>query len=99
MATLKEKAIGYVPKQTKNIAELPEVSVSVEIYDDGEGTDSSGKEFHYSYIELNGEEYRVPDSVVAQIQTQLTGNPELKRFRVKRTGEGLKTRYTVIPLT
>ena len=98
MATLKDTAKDYVPKQTKNIAELSEVSIDVEIKD-GEGIDNEGKPFKYKFIEINGEAYRVPGSVIGQIKDLLEENANLKRFKVKRTGENLKTRYTVIPLS
>jgi len=98
MATLKDTAKDYVPKQTKNIAELSEVSVDVDIKD-GEGLDNEGQPFKYKFIEINGESYRIPGSVIGQIKDLLDENSNLKRFKVKRTGEGLKTRYTVIPLS
>jgi len=97
MASLKEEAQAYVPKQTKNIAELMKVSTELEVKDD-EGTDSEGHAFKYKFIEQDGEQYRVPGSVLGQIKDLLEENPNLKNFKVKRTGEGLKTRYTVIPL-
>ena len=99
MATLKDEAKEYVPKQTKNIAELPVVSIDVEILD-GEGFDKDAKPFKYKYMELNGEEYRVPLVVIGQLKDLLEANPNFKTFRVKRTGEGkVGTRYTVIPLS
>lgn len=97
MATLKDTAKGYVPKQTKNIADLPSVSIEAEIKD-GEAIDNEGKPFQYKYIEKDSEAFRVPGAVIGQIKDLLEANPNLKSFRVKRTGEGLKTRYTTIPL-
>jgi hypothetical protein len=97
MATLKDEAKAYVPKQTKNIADLPQVSIDFEMKD-GTGVDNDGKEFKYKFIEVNGEEYRVPSAVLGQIKDLLDENPNLKNFKVKKTGEGLKTRYTTIPL-
>ena len=44
------------------------------------------------------EEYRVPKSVLKQLKEQLEVNPKLKFFKVNKTGEGMKTSYTVIPL-
>jgi len=97
MARLKEEAQAYVPKQTKNIAELPRVSVELEL-NDGDGLDNDGHPFKYKFVEVDGEAYRVPGSVLGQIKDLLEENPNLKFIKVKRTGEGLKTRYTVIPL-
>ena len=98
MATLKDFAKSFIPKQTKNIADLNEVVTDIEIYHDGKGTDKDGKDFTYSYVKLNNEEYRIPDLVIGQLKDLLESNPKMTKFKVKKTGEGLKTRYTVIPL-
>jgi len=98
MANIKEEAKGYVQKQTTNISELPSVSVDIEM-NDAEGTDGEGKSFKYKFITIDGKEYRVPYIVLGQLKDILESNPNLKTFKVKRTGEGLKTRYTVIPLS
>ena len=51
-------------------------------------------------VEVNGEEYRVPGVVIAQVKDILEENKNMKSFKVKRTGEGKTgTRYTVIPLS
>jgi len=97
MASLKEEAQDYQPKQTKNVADLPKISIDVDMKD-GEGTDKEGVSFKYKFILLDGEEYRVPYVVLGQIKDLLEENPNLKSFKVKKAGEGLKTRYTVIPL-
>ena len=93
MPTLKQTAQDYVPKQIKNVAELPHISVDMEVLTNTEA------EFPYKFIEINGEEYKVPDSVVRDIKTMLEENPKLTAFKVKKAGEGRKIRYTVIPVT
>lgn len=98
MASLKDTAKDFVPKQTKNIADLDIVDISVEIFNDGKGIDNDDKEFTYSYIVVNSEEYRVPNSVLGQLKDLLSENDKLTKFKVKKSGEGLKTRYTVIPI-
>lgn len=97
MTTLQEAARAYVPKQTKNIAMLPEVSTALQIYE-AKGKDNKGEEFAYSYVELNGEEYRVPDIVLKQLKAIIEKKPTLNKFSVSKTGTGLNTQYTVIPL-
>ena len=97
MAKLKEEALGYEPKQTKNIADLEVVNVDLET-EYREGTDKDGKPFNYKVIIVGGEEYRVPSSVLKSLKAILEDNPILKTFRVKKSGEGLATEYTVIPL-
>lgn len=98
MAKLNDYARGYTPKQTKNIADLEFVPTDAEIRDDGKGIDKDGEEFAYSYLSINDEEYRIPNSVIGQLKDILEANPNLKKFRVKKSGEGLGTRYTVIPI-
>jgi len=98
MASLKDEAQAYAPTQTKNIAELDKVSITSEMKN-AEGIDNSGKPFNYKYIEVGSEKYRVPGLVIGMIKDLLEANPNLSLFKVKRTGEGIHTRYTVIPLS
>lgn len=97
MATLKEEAQAYEPPQTKNIADLEAVPLGVNI-EDREATNKAGKPFSYKVMVLNNEEYRVPNSVLRDIQTVMEEKPELKTIKVVKKGEGLNTEYTVIPL-
>ena len=92
MTTLRETAENFVPKQIKNVADLPSINIDAEILF------ASEAEFPYHYIEINGEEYKVPDSVIRDLKNILAESPLLKTFKVKKSGEGLKTRYTVIPI-
>lgn len=98
MRNIKESATEYEPRQTKNIADLSEVDVELELQI-GTGFDKEkNKEFTYNYVEINGEEYRVPDSVLKSLKAILVKKPNLKKFSVSKTGEGLNTSYTVIPM-
>ena len=92
MASLKEEAKGYEPKHTLNIADLDVVSVDVEIQSEND------VEFPYKYVEIDGQRYRVPASVIASLSALLEDNPNLTKVKVKKSGEGMKTNYTVIPL-
>ena len=96
-ATIKEAAEAYEAPQTKNIAELDEVSIDFELVD-CEGKDKDGKTFKYKAINVNGENYRVPGIVLGDLKVILAAKPDLKKFKVSRKGEGLKTQYTVIQL-
>ena len=98
MGTMKEEAQAYVPPQTKNISELDKVSVDVELKD-AEGKDNSGEVFKYKYIEVNGERYRVPGSVIGGMKALLKKIPNLKFITVLKDGAGMNTRYNVIPYT
>lgn len=97
MATLGEEAKAYEPKQTKNIADLPECSTQLQLMD-GTGTDADGKPFTYKYIEVNGVEYRVPGKVLGDLKAIMAKKPTLNKFSVTKKGTGLNTQYTVIPL-
>ena len=104
MAKLNEFAKDYEPiATTKNIADLPEVSVDIELEDDSfEFTDKQTgkpKQVSQKVIHVNGETYRVPVSVIGQLKILLEDNPNLKRFKVKKSGVGKDdTRYQCIPL-
>ena len=92
MASLKETAKEFIPKQTNNIADLQSVSVELEL------AEETNVEFPYKFIVVEGERYRVPNSVISNIKAILEENANLKTFKVKKTGTGLNTEYTVIPL-
>ena len=101
MAKLKEVAEAYESNQTKNIAELEVISVDLEVEDDEfEVEDEKGqsKIVKQKVAIINKERYRVPNSVLKQLKVLLEDNPNLTKFKVKKTGIGLNTDYTVIPL-
>lgn len=97
MPTIRDSAKNYVSKQSKNIAMLSEVPVDLQILI-GKAKDNKGDEFTYNYVELNGEEYRVPDVVLKQLKAILEKKPSLAKFSVSKAGTGFQTQYTVIPL-
>jgi len=98
MAKLKEEAQAYEPPTTKNIADLDVVDVELEL-EDREGKNSDTNEaFKYKVIIVNGEEYRVPGSVLGSLKAVLEKKPTLKKFSVSKQGQGMNTRYTVIPI-
>lgn len=101
MAKLKEVAKAYESSQTQNIADLEVVPTDIEVEDDEyEITDNEGntKTVHQKIFVKDGEKYRVPNSVLKQLKVLLEDSPNLQKFKVKKTGSGLNTDYTVIPL-
>ena len=94
MATLKDIALAYEPQQTLNIADLDEVTVDLEVCG-ATKKNSEGEEFSYQYVKLNEKEYRIPNSVIEEIQKILKLKPEVKKVKVTKTGSGLATRYKV----
>lgn len=97
METLRNAAEAYTPPTTKNITELGRVPVDVEIRDET-FTKEDGEDFTIKRISINNEEYKVPLTVLKQLKEILKEMPELKFFKVSKTGEGIKTTYTTIPL-
>jgi hypothetical protein len=95
MATLKEQAQAYEPPHTKNIADLDKVSVDI-VLQDGEAETKEGKKFTYKFFEYEGEEYRVPITVLKQMKAMLEKKPNLKYITVGKSGEGRDTTYTVM---
>jgi len=93
MGTIKDEAKEYKPQSTvKNISELSSIDTDIAVLYDQEA------EFPYKYIESNGERYKMPVSVLSALKSILEENPNLKKFKVKKQGEGMDTRYVVIPL-
>ena len=97
MTTIKEAAMGYKPKaQLKNIAELHEVPVDI-IIETETRQDNDGEDYDVSFIQVNGENYRVPDSVLRDLKTLMEKMPTLKKFTVAKTGQGMSTKYSTLP--
>jgi hypothetical protein len=97
MTTLKDFAKAYEPRQMGNIADLKIVSTSVEIKTETR-KDKDNEEYVVSFIVVDGLEYRVPMSIIEQLKAILQDKPELKTFRVNKTGTGMGTKYQVIAL-
>lgn len=98
MATLKEEAQNYKPARALTIADLDIVSTDLQLHEEARET-SDGEKFTKKFIIQDGEEYRVPNMVLEDIQTLLQGMPNLKFVKVTKTGEGKATRYKTIPIT
>ena len=96
MVKLKDAANAY-ESQAGNVADLPKVSVDLDL-EDREATNEDGKTFQYKVIIVDGREYRVPNSVLKSLRAMLEENTNLKTFKVKKTGSGMTTEYFVIPL-
>jgi hypothetical protein len=94
MGTIKDAALNPVKGAgVKNISELQSVDVMSAILFE------ANSPYPYNYIEDNGTRYRIPKSVINSIGVILQDNPNIKRFKVKKTGTTKDdTSYTVIPL-
>jgi len=97
--TIKEEAqASESTAKSKNITELPQVSTALFVEEES-FTNNDGKEVTVKIVKVGKERYRVPQSVLNSLKVILEDNSELKTFKVKKTGEGMDTRYTVIPLS
>ena len=96
MSTLKEEAQTYEAPTTLNIADLDKIPISIELKD-SEGKDKDGEVFTYKYAVIDGKQYRVAGSVLGGIKAILQKMPNLQFVSVIKQGQGMNTRYTVIP--
>ena len=95
MTSIKQEAEAYEPTTTRNISELESVSVDIEVYDKTfkQGTP---EEFSVKLALIEGEEYRIPLTVLRDLKAILESKPDMKTFRVNKSGQGMGTTYTVI---
>ena len=98
MVSIKEAAEQYEPKRMKNIADLEVVRTDTNFIIDDVRKDGNNEEYVVSYFVYEGEEYRCPASVLEQLKTILLSKPDLKTFKVSKSGEGKQTKYQVIGL-
>lgn len=96
--TIKEAAQQYEPPQTLNIADLDKIPIDLELHD-GSGKNKEGDEFKYKFAVVDGKEYRVAGSILGGIKAILEKVPSLKFVQVIKQGQGMNTRYQVIPYT
>ena len=90
--TLKEEAEAYVPATIKNVTELEFIDTAMTVQEEND------VEFPYKFIQLDGERYKVANSVIAAIKEVIKESPQITKFKIKKTGEGIKTKYMVVPL-
>lgn len=96
MGTLREEAKAYEPPQTLNIADLDKVQIDMELKD-GDGIDGKGEAFKYKFVEVEGKEYRIAGTVIGGIKALVEKMPNLKFVSVTKQGQGMATRYQVVP--
>ena len=94
---IKEFAKSYEPQKMKLISDLDSVKSTIEFKTETR-KDRENKDYLINFIMIDGVEYRVPISVVEQLKIVLESKPDLETFKVSKTGEGMATKYQVIPL-
>lgn len=104
MTKLNDYAKDFEPaSKTKNIADLKEVATDIELIDDEftiiDKVTKQEKTVKQKVIIVDGDQFRVPNSVIGQLKVILEDNPNCKKFKVKKSGTTMDdTRYMVIPL-
>ena len=96
MATLKQAAEAYEQPRTLNIADLDKVSVEVEVKTETH-QNNNGEDFSMDVIEVEGKKYRVPASVLDGMKAILNKRPNTKHIQVIKSGQGMNTKYQVLP--
>jgi len=96
MTKINELAKEYVSPETHNIAELEKVSVEIDVVE-AEYTKSDGEVFTVLETTINEVKYRVPVSVLKGLKTLIEARPNTLFFTVLKSGDGMKTSYSVIP--
>lgn len=96
--SIKGEAETYVGSSMRNISELDSVSVDLVVMKEDRKR-ADGSSYEAQYIVVDGEEYRVPNTVLRDLKEILKKKPKMKTFSVSRVGKGKEdTKYTVVPL-
>lgn len=98
--TIKEFAENYEGKHTKNISDLDYVPIDLTVVEE-QGKTKEGKDFTYLKTVVDGEDYRIPYSVMKKLRDLLEAyekkGKSFDSFGVIKSGEGLNTEYQVVP--
>lgn len=98
MTSLKEAAEEFESTSIKNISELKEVSVDIDVQEETK-TNAAGESYIQKFIVVGKEKYRVPVTVISSLKEIMERKPNMKSFCVSRVGTTKEdTKYTVIPL-
>jgi len=98
MGSIKDESINYTGSAMKNISELESVEVTNAVITEDRSR-ADGSKYTAQYIVINGDEYRIPSSVLSSLKEILKVKPKLKTFRVMRKGTTKEdTKYTIVPL-
>lgn len=101
MANLFDSANNFKESKIGVISDLESVEVTEELREKAYG--EGDKAFTANVITRNvgtdeEQDYRVPKTVIGSLQTILKDNPDVKRFKVLKSGIGMDTSYTVVPM-
>jgi hypothetical protein len=84
-------------QQRKNISEVKNIPINIPVTLVS-GINEKGEQYTTHQCTIDGNNYRIPPSVLLQIQELVAQYPKTKFVDVLRTGKGKDdTRYNVIP--
>jgi hypothetical protein len=86
-----------IESKAKNITDLEIFAIATPL-EVRKGTDKQGKAYSLIVAIVNGQEYRIPKTVIEQIQRLAKVNPSVTKVQVSKEGSGLGTKYFVTPL-
>jgi len=89
---LKELAQEATSTALQNIADLKVIATDIEVEFEED------TEFPYHYTVVDNVRYRIPKTVFINLKALLDENPDLKKVKIIKTGEGKNTVYNVIPV-
>lgn len=92
MTSLKEASLAY--KGKKELSDLNEISVNIEIKQDEFDADN-GQKRKYNYVEIDGYKYTVRAPVLKALKGIIQARPQTTKIKVSKTEGG---EYVVIPL-
>lgn len=92
MANLGETADNYQKPKLHNVTELDFISANMEVLDENEA------EFPYKYVMVDGIRYKIPKTVIEDIQQFRKISPNITKYKIASKGSGKEIKYTVIPL-
>lgn len=96
MVSIYEFAKAYEPPQIGNVADLDALPLELDIQSK-EAKNQEGETYTYNFVVIKDKTYRVPASVIEEIQLVLKLRPETKSVKVSKSGTGMSTRYRVEP--
>jgi len=96
--SIEEAAKNFKTAKMSIISDVVSVPVNTFIYREDVAERNGQEAYSFYYAIIGGTSYRVPKSVLFQLREILEAGTQFSNFHVQKTGEGLKTQYTVIPL-
>lgn len=96
--SLRNVAQNFESREFAGIETLERIVIDDITLYEKEFNKEDGSTFSNEMFLLDDVEYRMPKSVIAGIQAVLKVEPDTQAFRVVKSGVGMNTKYTVVPV-